>query len=140
MSDEPGQMLDLGPALIAKKRSECKHPYALVDDVAASLTCSECGAELDPWTFLRKLAHDEELWRKRFERYRDLEAKAEAKYREHCASLDAKLKFQTDEINRLIETKNRLWNERDPATGQPIGSLARRSRRRLASGKPTSQG
>lgn len=136
MSDTEA-ILDLGPALLAKKHRECNHPYALVADNEASLTCNECGAELDPWWFLRRQANDEESWRKRYERYAKLEDTARANYEALCRRLQDKIDNLTAEVNSLIKERNRLWNMAIPGDGRPLGSVTRRPRkRRLAVGPP----
>lgn len=119
MNDDPPELLDLVPRLKRKLASECKHRYAEVDDEAASLTCVDCGAELDPWWYIRQLARDADA---------DAEERrvARAHYEQWCAQANAKVARLQGEIAELTNAKNRLWNEQ--VNGAPLGSQVRRRR------------
>ena len=131
-------IIDLGPRLLARKQADCTHTRALVCDTTASLTCDECGAEIDPWWYLRKLANDESILRTNVERYSQLEDQAKVKYEAAVKRMNEHLERLTNEVNHLINERNRLWNLAVPGDGRPLGSVSRRTRRRTVStGKPT---
>lgn len=134
MSDGPsgvsGGVINIVPLIRQRQAQACKHAYVEVDDDAASLTCSACGAELDPWWFLRRMAHDEVRFRAYYAEL-DNEGKALiAKHNAYLASANEAILRLNNEIGALVATKNRLWNE--SINGVPLGSLARRRRRRPA--------
>lgn len=59
MSDDAGaDIIDLPLWVTQRKRGPCTHPGAAVDMTAASLSCTECKAEIDPWWYLRRMAQE----------------------------------------------------------------------------------
>lgn len=142
--DDPLPLLDLGPALLAKKRRDCKHRQVLIDNDVDELECADCGAPINPFTYLRMLASDEEQWRKlyseTYDEYIKLRETTHQEYLKFRERLQAQLEHHQAEVNHLIDVKNRLWNESTPE-GRPLGSVAARTRkRRVATGKPTQYG
>ena len=131
--DDPA-LLDLGPRLLARKRSTCAHPSIEIDDELPSLTCAECGAEIDPYAHLRELADSEHAWYAHLDELR-------TKYRDEHTRLSAKIRHLVDEVNALVAKKNQLWNERAP-DGRLLGQVMRRPRRRAATTttRPTGAG
>ncbi len=122
-------VIDMLPALRRKKRAECKHASASVDMSAASLTCDACDAELDPWWYLRQLAREPERYQAWWDEQKAAHdawlAKAQAfevRTKERCIALQA-------EYERLVELKNRLWNEQ--IDGRPLGTYAMPRRRKV---------
>lgn len=120
----PRGVLDLRPAIQRKRSSECAHDYVEIDDTLPSLSCADCGAELDPWWYLRKraaaAADERNEW-----------AEAARRFDGWIASTSATIARQHAEIARLTELKNRLWNE--SINGAPLGSQVKRPRRRRTS-------
>lgn len=121
-------VIDFQAALRRKRVSECPHDHADVDMDVASISCRDCGHELDPWWFLRKMVvRDEEIEagheerRRKWEQQMDLHAK-------WIEGANATVKRMTDEIQKLYDTKNKLWNEQ--VNGVPLGALAAGRRRR----------
>lgn len=129
-------VIDLGAYVAKKKQRDCQHLRVEVDDAAAELACLECGADLDVWWYMRRLASDEVEQVTRIKKY---ESEIDRLHkRAHALSVryQAELDRQHEEIRRLIETKNRLWNEQ--IQGRPLGSyVGKRRRRTLATGKTT---
>jgi phage shock protein A len=83
--------LDRANPAITYQRDECYHHGApKVSDRTPSVTCGDCGAELDPYDVLRKIAHRE------FNFCYQLNA-----LREEAARLDA-------EVKRLKASRSRL--------------------------------
>jgi hypothetical protein len=117
----PIPILDLAPRLAKKKADACKHDCCEVDMDAAELSCTECGAELDPWWYLRRMARDEAAEIKR-------KQDAIARFDAWCAQANAKSSKLTDEIAELLAVKNQLWNT--PVDGVPLGSIAAKRNRR----------
>lgn len=116
-------VVDLVPLIRRKRSSTCEHLHCEVDDTIASCSCTDCGAELDPWWFLRALAARDESERRQLQKQHD----------DHVAwvnSANATIERLNREIRELTAAKNRLWNEQ--LNGEPLGSIARRSRRRRA--------
>lgn len=113
-------IIDFEPFLRRKRSSVCPHDEADVDDDLPSLTCRACGAELDPWWFLRRLAHEEIGLFEQMDRL-------DAHLRAAALRANAKIAALNAEIQRLTEIKNRLWNEQ--VDGRPLGTLTRRRRR-----------
>jgi hypothetical protein len=124
------EILDLAPALRRKKAAQCKHRNALVSFEEASLVCDECGADLDPWSYLRMLANEREASHRQWEREQAERAEARKKFDAWVVEANAKIARWNDEIQALVDTKNKLWNERAPDGRTPIGMLVRRRRKR----------
>jgi hypothetical protein len=123
MSDdtlERPAVLDLRPRLLAKKLRDCTHDNVEIDPDDPVLDCAACGATLDPYVYIRKLATAEEA--ARAER-----AMQWAQYTEWTNRANGQLARLHREIAELTEKKNRLWNE--PINGRPLGSVPRRRRR-----------
>lgn len=124
--NDSGDVIDIAPALRRKKISDCDHKLADVDDDVASLTCRDCGHEIDPWWWLRMFAADHERETRRY----DAECrKIEAVQQQHnawVAKANEDIHRLNDELNHLRNEKNRLWNEQ--IAGRPLGSIARRRR------------
>ena len=123
-------VLDLMPRLALKAKSACKHQLGCsVDPVAASLTCDECGIELDPWTYLRWLAGDTvDLERRREALVASLEALI-AEGNGKIALLNQRIVALNEECQRLVEHKSRLYNDVGP-DGRLIGTSLNRPRSR----------
>lgn len=111
--------IDLTAYIRRKRMSECTHEFVEVDDSAASLTCVECGAEIDPWWFLRNQAAH-------FEAQEAQRAKQREQYEAWCRNANEKAARLQSEIVQLTEQKNRLWNTQ--IDGRPLGVIARRRR------------
>lgn len=121
-------VLDLQPYIRRRARSACKHNHVEVDDDAASLTCVDCDADLDPWWYIRKLAHDVEVQRAYYD---DLHKKADAQIAQHAAWIEeanARIRAYNADIQHLTDVKSKLQNEH--INGERLGTVARRHRRR----------
>lgn len=121
MSDERPNILDLVPRLRARKLRECPHARVEVDPYDPILECADCNAVIDPYVYLRELADEgatEDAHRR----------EAFEKWKSWVATANARLADLNAEIARLTKTKNRLWNEQ--VNGRPLGTLARRTRRK----------
>lgn len=122
MSDEelaPPPMLDLEAARLRRKKSACSHDSVEVDEVLASLTCTTCGAEVDPWGYLRRVARD----------HQDVLVERQQvvdRFYEWQKHARAQIDRLQAEISNLIEIKNRLENEE--VMGVRLGQHARRKR------------
>jgi hypothetical protein len=131
---EPTNILDIRPAIRRKRAAACQHSIVTVDDSAASLTCDDCEAEIDPWWYLRGLARDTE----RLGEYRrEIESGCDAKIAEcnvAIAKLNATIERLNAEVQKLVETKNRLWNEQ--INGRALGSIVAHPRRRARKAAP----
>lgn len=119
-ADKTG-VIDIGPALRRKRMTTCEHANCEVDDDVASLTCVDCGNEIDPWAYLRQQARAGEAHQRYY-------AEQQAAFDAWCAQANAKIQRLQDEITALTRKKDRLWNER--IDGQPLGALRVRSRRK----------
>ncbi len=118
--DERPPILDLRPRLVAKKIRECRHAHLEIDDDPL-LQCADCGAEIDPYDYIRDLA--------RFEKeHRAEQDAAHKRYLAWCAAANERVQRLQDEINALLAAKNRLWNEQ--VNGQPLGTQVKRCDRR----------
>ena len=121
-------VINLMPRLRLKARSECKHGLGCtVDPRAASLTCDDCGIEIDPWVYIRWIAEDT----LNLETHRDaVIASIEASIKdgnEKVAKLNA-------EISRLDDFKRKLYDEELPS-GQLLGSAMHRAAMRKTRSK-----
>jgi hypothetical protein len=125
----PGKILDLRPLLKRKIEDSCQHHYATVSMTAAELSCDNCGADLDPWTFIRNLCEHDELmtsWRQ------EQESAVDAKIEEGnkiIARMNDTITRLNAEISHLTDVKNKLWNEHTP-DGRLLVDAARRHRPR----------
>jgi hypothetical protein len=121
-------ILDLTSRLRRKKQTECQHDGCEVDDTAASLTCANCGAEIDPWLFIRQQARHAERYA---ERLAAAEREIAAKYDEgngKIAKQNETIMRLNAEIQQLTSLKNELWNTR--VEGWQLGMVASRRRKR----------
>lgn len=121
-------VLDLTSRLRRKKQDGCTHSHVEVDDTAASLTCVDCDAEIDPWWFIREQARHAERCA---ERLAAAEREIAAKYDEGNAKIAKQNEIivrLNEEIRRLTEAKNALWNTN--VDGQQLGWIVRRSGKR----------
>lgn len=133
MSEPAGKVLDLAPMLRRKRAGACKHPTVLIDDGAASATCEDCGAEIDPWLLLRQIANERDDYDARIDA--ELAAKL-AEANAHLDKLRRQLAYYTDEVNELIERRNRLWHEQ--INGKPLGTYRKtRARKQPVAAPPT---
>lgn len=129
LSALPGNILDLRPLLQRKKESACEHRYATVSMTAAELSCQDCSADLDPWTFIRELCQHEEyitLWRLEQERGVDVKIEEGNKI---IARMNETITRLNAEVSHLTDVKNKMYNERTP-DGRQMGVVARRHRPR----------
>lgn len=128
LSALPGKILDLRPLLRRKKESGCSHDYATVSMTAAELCCDDCGADLDPWTFLRELCkHDEQMISWRQEQERAVDAKIE-EGNKIIADMNERIQRYNAQISHLVDVKNKLANER--VGDRRLEEVARRHRPR----------
>lgn len=122
-------IIDLQPFIRRKQQLICAHQHTEVGNEGdASLTCSDCGAEIEPWWFIRRLAGWESRLKERHKEYQDACAKQRAEHEEWMARVNADRQRLADEVNHLIATKNALSNE--VVNGQRLGLVARRRPRR----------
>jgi hypothetical protein len=119
-------VIEFAPLLKRKQAAECDHLTCLVGMNEASVSCSDCDAELDPWWVLRSLV----------ERSEELEAADAARHARNLAALqeweekrkeamrlheawvagaNSRIEKLTAEINRLMAQKLRLANDPDVA-------------------------
>jgi len=108
-----GKILDLIPMIRRRQKAGCEHLHVEVGDPEASLTCCDCGAELDPWQYIRTLANAPERWEEERAQY---DAAWDKLVKEHEAWL------------ARVNVKNRLSNEQ--IGDARLGSLAARRRPR----------
>lgn len=113
-------IIEFAPRLAMRRASECAHAHVEVDEDAADLSCTDCGAALDPWWFIRGLAEYEQHERDARQKQIDDHARWVATANETIARL-------TREVSELTAAKNRLWNEQ--VNGAPLGTQVRRRRR-----------
>lgn len=125
MSDE---VLDFQAFLKRKKITACDHPTCLVDEDVASLTCQECGHEIDPWWYLRKLANNPEIFERQFLEQQARIVKQNQEIIDICTTANATIARLNEDIAHLYAVKDRLGNER--IEGRPLGAIAARVRRR----------
>lgn len=123
-----GEVLSIEPRIRRRQQQECKHHHVEVDDTAASLTCLDCKAELDPWWYLRNMAHHDDLWEARHNAQKKEMADQIAQHEAWLAKANETIQKYNAEIQHLVDVKNRLSNEY--VDGIRVGSLARRLRRR----------
>jgi len=120
-------VIEFAPFLKRKKASECRHLTYVVGMKEASLTCSDCDAELDPWWVLRSLverseeleAADAERHARALAAFQEWEVRCKDAMRHHeawVAGANARIEKLTAEINRLMAQKLRLAN--DPEIAQ----------------------
>jgi hypothetical protein len=103
-----GMVIDIGPRIRRKMLETCKHDSVSVSMTRQELTCDECERDIDPWVWIRGICLQAEMWA---EQYEKMHAAAEADFNAKLATLNAQLKHHADEVNRLIDTKNRLNSE-----------------------------
>jgi len=103
-----GKVIDIGPRIRRKKLETCNHDSVSVSMTRQELTCDECEKDIDPWVWIRSICLQGEQWA---EHYEKMHAAAQADFEQKLASLNARLKHHADEVNRLIDTQNRLNNE-----------------------------
>ena len=123
-----GKILDLVPMIRRRQKSGCEHLHVEIGDPEASLTCCDCGAELDPWLYLRTLANDPERWEKREGDYHARWVQIEAEHNAWLARINETRQRLAAEIQHLTDVKNRLSNEM--IGDARLGSLAARRRPR----------
>ena len=128
-SDRSGGLLDLQPMIRKRKQDACEHDHAEVSLSTAELDCVDCGAPIDPWWYLRKLATEDEQRREYNEEFQREVDKQTAQGRAAIERLNADIQKANAEIRRLIEMKNTLQNERMP-DGRTLGTHAAGRRRR----------
>lgn len=128
MSSEGGDLLDLQPRIRERKASACEHMHIEVSLVEAELECVDCGANLDPWWYLRKLATDDAAQRAYDAEFRQIVQTHERTAKEALAKINADIVTVAAELNRLREIKSELCNELMP-DGRPLGAHAPRRRR-----------
>jgi hypothetical protein len=135
MTDQCDSILDFHAALRRKRTTQCEHQEAEVDVTIASLTCKECGLELDPWWYLRRMAErsedDYEQFAKLHAAYQAAGDKLRADYAVLIGRMNGTIERLNGEIAELTKTKNRLWNEQ--VNDQPLGAQARRRANRVRS-------
>jgi hypothetical protein len=125
-----GGVINIEPFIRRKKRSACHHIHVEVDDDAASLTCIDCDAELDPWWFLRRQAHNREEWQASIDaRRQEMDALVE-KHNAWVVKANETIRECNAQIQHLYDVKNRLGNAL--INGERLGNLARRRPRRRA--------
>ena len=114
-------VIDIGPRLTRKKQAACKHNNVEVDLAVASLTCTDCDGELDPWWYLRRwaTASDRELaeW-----------SRAREEHERWVKVGNAEIAKLNAEIARLHEIKRDLGNEK--VGDKTLRAVAARARRR----------
>lgn len=52
-------VVDLLPLIRTRQAETCEHLHVEVSPTVAELTCTGCQCEIDPWWYLRSLAHRE---------------------------------------------------------------------------------
>lgn len=130
--DPDHKLLDFEQFVKRRKAAECDHGHVTVDEVLPQLTCDDCGADLDPWWYIRALAAQEDEQRAHRAAQRE-------RYTKWAAQVRAQVEHYRTQIEDLVATKNRLANEW--VDGQRVGSQVRRRRTsRLASGKKSPAG
>lgn len=112
-------LLDITSRIRMRQAAECKHDFVDVDPHAAELDCRDCGVPVDPWWYLRQLAHNED---------RNVAEVAErvAKYDEWAARANAIIVDREARIAKLTAELNRLQNTE--VDGVRLGSRRRHKR------------
>ncbi len=123
-----GGVIAIEPFIRRKRLGACEHHHVEVDDVAASLTCCDCGVALDPWTYLRWLARQDEIWTRRHDEEKKEMADMVAKHNAWIAEANQRITDYNAAVQHLVDVKNRLSNE--VIGGERLGAMARRRRRR----------
>ena len=125
-----GDVIDIAPRIRLRDQAQCKHRHVAVDDDAAELECTDCGKPLDPWWYIRSLAHNAKEWRA----YNaELEAQRDAltaKHEEWVRKANETIARLNGEIRHLTDTKNHLQNTHiaTPAGYLRVGTVARKRR------------
>lgn len=113
-------VLDLTPHLRKKKAAQCKHNDLEISMTTAEVSCSTCGAALDPWWVLRDMVT-------RADDHHNLHLERVAQHNAWCERANATVKRLSEEIARLTELQNRLW-----ATPGPDGRRLHAHRRSVS--------
>lgn len=87
-----GKVIRLDQWIKRRQRATCAHIEVVIDDDHPSLECVTCGAEVDPYHWIRKLAERAEEW---------------------AASWDAVQQDKLAAINREIERHNAMVADRN---------------------------
>ena len=114
------EIIDLSSRIRVRRQGSCAHEHVEVAETEASMSCVDCGAEIDPWWFLRAEGRRAE------ERQRE-QAVREAMLEEWRLAAVATIERLNAEIATLTEAKNRLWNTQ--VDGRPLGSLVTKTGR-----------
>lgn len=116
------------PLIRRRKQRACPHDHVQVSFEEAELECIDCGAALDPWSYIRQMAKQDDAYRAYQDKLRLETEELIERYnttvhtaQEHIARLNA-------DIHALVETKNRLVNER--VGDRLLGHITRRPKRR----------
>lgn len=117
-------ILDLGPRLIARRQSACEHNSTAVDMTAAVLECVDCGAPLDPWWHLRRLATQSEWYDRQVANYEAALTQRQADFEKWRTQANERIALLEAQISALYETKSRLANE--VVGGVRVGAVRRR--------------
>lgn len=127
----PGDILDLKPLIRARAAAACTHEYVAVDMTSAELECVDCGAPLDPWWYIRKLAESDAAFRAHMA---EMQSRFDAILLDGNAKielLNAQIQRKNAEVCRLTDAWNDLANRTTP-DGKILGNVARKRRRRTS--------
>lgn len=120
-------VVNLLPRIAARRRAMCSHDSSVIDYDVAELECADCGAPLDPWWVLRKMARDDS---DRVDRWiGQVMAESErivAEANERIANLNETIRRLNAEVQSLSDAADRLRNE--TIGGVRVGNVARRRR------------
>lgn len=123
-TDDLAPVLDLGPLLLRKRAAQCDHANADVHDAEQMLVCQDCGAEVDVWWWLRRLADE-------FEEERAELVDLRKRYAAWRADITRRAEQLRQEIVDLQELRAQLRGEEiDGVTlGARLGVRRRRRRK-----------
>jgi hypothetical protein len=128
-------VIDIAPHLKHRRSKDCEHAHCTVDDEIADLACDDCGAQLDPWWFIRRAAKQPEFAQAELDRLEAIFDKRQREWESWVRIANAELARLSVEVQRLRDLKHDLRNERlVTADGVfTLGDVVARARRRRRS-------
>jgi len=120
----PAPVVDLLPLIRARQISLCPHTSVTVDETIAELTCSACQRSLDPWWYLRRLAHDSAEWVAAYKRQAEAFQRMVDDHNAWVTHVNKKRAELQQEIIDLTRQRDDLWNT--PVHGVALINYRRR--------------
>ena len=126
--DTQETVIDFCQALRRRQQGQCLHKNVEVSFESADLSCIDCGAPMDPWTYIRALCDETHTFcverlakKKEMDEWLEKVRRIELEHTERIARLNA-------EVNRLTEIWYELANR--SVDGRLLVHIARRPVRR----------